>query len=230
MDLTIRKDAAVGLLIVLVAVIAPGSAIADRFLHIGGGWQTYANDRHGTEVEFPAHLFMADPPPADGASRRFASHDATLEVAGWANNNDETVGALKRRLLQSPRYEEVSYSPSGRDWLVLSGYRGDDIFYEKYLVRDGRVHAFAIQFPASAKPEYAPAIERMEDSFRVGQAAFVELTPAPPAPSPAPARSLPPHVPTSVNSETSGPSPMRDRLHLAAPATDGAGGDPLVVY
>jgi hypothetical protein len=32
---------------------------------------------------------------------------------------------------------------------------------------DGVIHAFGVEFPASAKPFYAPQIERIEDSFRV---------------------------------------------------------------
>jgi hypothetical protein len=51
---------------------------------------------------------------------------------------------------------------------VLSGFRGDRIFYEKYFFRGENVHAFGIEFPAERKPFYAPIIERMENSFRAG--------------------------------------------------------------
>jgi hypothetical protein len=31
-------------------------------------------------------------------------------------------------------YDEVTYRPRGRSWFVLSGYRGDDIYYEKVVL------------------------------------------------------------------------------------------------
>ena len=62
----------------------------------------------------------------------------------------------------------MTYSPAGRDWLVLSGYRGNNIFYEKYFFRNGVVSGFGMEFPRGAKPRYAPIVERIEDSFRAG--------------------------------------------------------------
>ena len=80
----------------------------------------------------------------------------------------ETVASLKRRLVGADGYTDVTYSPSGSNWLVLSGYRGDNIFYEKYVFRGDTVHGFGVEFPAAEKPRYSPIIERMEDSFRAG--------------------------------------------------------------
>ena len=65
-------------------------------------------------------------------------------------------------------YTEVTYSPSGDNWLVMSGIRGDSIFYEKYFFRGDVVHAFGMEFPSAAKPRYAPIVERIENSFGAG--------------------------------------------------------------
>ena len=78
------------------------------------------------------------------------------------------MASLKRRLVGADGYTDVTYSPSGSNWLVLSGYRGNNIFYEKYVFRDDTVHGFGVEFPAAEKPRYSPIIERMEDSFRAG--------------------------------------------------------------
>ena len=151
------------------AVIASPSALADKFASVGSGWQKYSNDLYGTEFEFPAVLFTAAPAPAAGDSRQFMSEDATLEIFATRNTGRETARTLRSRLLQQEAgYDDVTYAPSGQNWLVVSGFRGDNIFYEKYLLRDGVIHAFGMEFPASAKPVYAPVIERIEDSFRAG--------------------------------------------------------------
>ncbi len=150
------------------AVLLPGPAAADQFEPIGGGWEVYVNDRYGTSLTFPADIFAPAEPPENGDGRRFHSDDATLEVYAWENVEGESAGSLKRRLVGTQGYTEVTYSPSGASWLVLSGYRGDNIFYEKYFFRSGEVHGFGMEFPAAEKPFYAPIVERIEDSFRAG--------------------------------------------------------------
>jgi len=155
-------------LLVVVGSVPGGSgpARADQFIPAGGGWQTYVNDRFGTSFAFPADIFTPSPPPENGDGRRFVAEDATLEVYAWHNIDSENAASLKRRLVGSDGYTDVTYSPAGRSWLVLSGYRGDNIFYEKYFFRGDTVHGFGIEFPADEKPFYAPIIEQIEDSFR----------------------------------------------------------------
>ena len=75
---------------------------------------------------------------------------------------------MKRRTIGSEGYERVTYSPSGDTWLVVSGFRGDRIFYEKFSFKDGVISAFGVEFPTGEKPFYSPIVERIEDSFRAG--------------------------------------------------------------
>ena len=72
-------------------------------------------------------------------------------------------------MIHTQGYESVTYRPSGDSWLVISGFRGERIFYEKYFFRDGIISAFGMDFPKEDKPFYAPVIERIEDSFLAGQ-------------------------------------------------------------
>lgn len=148
----------------------PQAALADQFIPIGGGWQTYVNDRFGMRFDYPADVFAPGPPPQNGDGQAFASPDASLQVFATHNVLDETPASMKRDMVGMKDYENVTYSPSGNTWLVLSGYRGEAIFYEKYFFTGGVISAFAIEFPAASKPFYAPIIERIENSFRAGHA------------------------------------------------------------
>ena len=98
----------------------------------------------------------------------FSSGTATLQIVSFHNTLGETPDLLKRDLFAGDGYEDVTYSPSGESWFVLSGFRGDNIFYEKYLFNDDVVSVFGIEFPTDQKPYYAPMIERIEDSFEAG--------------------------------------------------------------
>jgi hypothetical protein len=67
-------------------------------------------------------------------------------------------------------YDELTYRPRGRSWFVLSGYRGDTIYYEKVMFscRDRLVNVFAITYPTSQRKLYDSVVERMEDVFKTG--------------------------------------------------------------
>ena len=149
--------------------LAASGALADQFLPASGGWQTYINDRFGVSFDFPADVFEPQPPPDNGDGRSFRSDNATLQIVAFRNIDGQSASALKRELLGGDGYEEVTYSPSGETWFVLSGFRGDNIFYEKYLFNDEVVSVFGIEFPTAEKPYYAPMIERIEDSFEAGR-------------------------------------------------------------
>jgi hypothetical protein len=64
----------------------------------------------------------------------------------------------------------MTYVPRGRSWFVISGYRGDDIYYEKVMFScaGGVVNVFAISYPEALRHLYDPVVEQMEDSFRPG--------------------------------------------------------------
>jgi hypothetical protein len=154
--------------VLLFLFAATAAASADQFQPAHGGWQTYVNERFGTRLDFPPDIFVPGAAPDNGAGQRFAAADAALEVYSFENIDRETPASLKRRLVGSEGYTDVTYSPSGDSWLVLSGFRGPIIFYEKYFFVGGVVSGFGMEFPSAEKPRYAPIIERMEDSFRAG--------------------------------------------------------------
>jgi hypothetical protein len=152
-------------ILAFLAFCLSNAALADQFIPASNGWQTYINDRFGTRLDFPADVFVPQPPPENGDGLSFRSDNATLQVVSFHNVNDQSPAEFKRELLAGDGYREVTYSPSGETWFVLSGYRGQNIFYEKFLFNDEIVSVFGIEFPTDEKSYYAPIIERIEDSF-----------------------------------------------------------------
>jgi hypothetical protein len=158
--------ASLAALAVLAALI--GAAHADRFIDRGNGWQTYINERFFMRFDYPADIFAPQEPPQNGGGRTFLAKDAELIIYALHNIDNETPASFKRRMAETEGYENVTYSPSGETWLVLSGFRGGHIFYEKYMFKDGVISAFGIDFPKERKPFYAPIVERIENSFKPG--------------------------------------------------------------
>ena len=54
---------------------------------------------------------------------------------------------------------------------MLSGYRGDNIYYEKVMFSCGGnvVNVFAMAYPAAERAHYDPMVEGIEDQFRPGK-------------------------------------------------------------
>jgi hypothetical protein len=138
-------------------------------------WKLYVNARYGTVAEYPADRFHPGRPPDNGDGQRFTAADgAELRIfASW--NVDEDTPAKFETFLRSgdSDYSNVTYRAAGDDWLVLSGNRGDSIFYERYIFakrKDGDViHALTVTYPRDAKGVYDPIVARMARSLRQGR-------------------------------------------------------------
>lgn len=124
----------------------------------------------GTTIEYPADLFGPRNQIDQGATWTGIGQGAgaTFELTAATVPSVRTIDALWASILTAPGYENVTYSPRGESWLVVSGYRGTIVFYEKFFLSGGMLHAFSVTFPESSRPVFAPVIERMEDSFRIG--------------------------------------------------------------
>jgi len=155
-----------GLALLAALLLMPGldSARAQS----GDGWTVYENARFGTAVEYPARLFALVQRSANGDGATFASDDGRLRFLVFGQHNYDGLGirALAVRDAADDRFDDVTYRKTGRDWYVLSGYAGDDIFYRKAVLgRDGVVHVLEITYPPSEKGRMDPVVARMAGSL-----------------------------------------------------------------
>ena len=135
-------------------------------------WKLYVNDRFGTAAEYPADRFRPGPPPDNGDGQRFTAADGAEFRIFASYNVDNYTPAQQETFLRSAGsdYTDVIYRATGKNSLVLSGYRGDSIFYEKYIFAKGKdlgvVHALVLTYPRDTKAIYDPIAARMAKSLR----------------------------------------------------------------
>jgi hypothetical protein len=68
----------------------------------------------------------------------FRRNGANFLVGAWENEQVATPEEFKRWMLtHAEGYEDITHQPRGRSWFVLSGYRGDQIYYEKAIFSCG---------------------------------------------------------------------------------------------
>ena len=134
-----------GLLICIGCSAVPLSAHAE--------WVRYSDPRYGTSTIYPKDLLSERSATETGAI--FSGSGGSLEISA-AHRGISSVEELRQLIAETQGYDEVTYNPAGRNWLVVSGYRGSDIFYEKYFVKDGIVEGFALEYPAAARDVFEP--------------------------------------------------------------------------
>ena len=139
-------------------------------------WVTYQNERFGYSFYYPAALFDAGELPENGGGQTFNSKDGRAKIVVFGTNNAEnfTPPAYRKVILQEfGGYDQMDYSPTGETWFVLSGFRGENIYYQKVMFSCGSkiINALSITFPKSEKPFYERLVEIIEDRFKPGRGA-----------------------------------------------------------
>ena len=165
-------------LIQWIAVPA-GVAAGDKHKKLPANWDTYTNDRFGQTVDYPKDIFVVqDPPPTNGDGARFHSKDgkASFTASGSHNAFDPPLALNGEGDASLEAFEEgatkqdgwkVSYRRKGKDFLVLSGTRGDRIFYEKTMLvdKDQIMVTLWIEYPAAEKAAFDKVVPKMAASF-----------------------------------------------------------------
>lgn len=159
-------------LLLACAILAAIGAGAFAARAEGGRWLTYQNDRYGTTIDYPDQ-FKAEPPPDADDGRKFTSADGA-EFSVYASYNaldfnlDKYEGFILKNLDPG---QIVTYKAHGGNWFVISGTKGDTVFYERHLLSHGgqMTEGFSMTYPAAAKSSYDPIIARMAKSFRPGK-------------------------------------------------------------
>jgi hypothetical protein len=138
-----------------------------------GTWTRHQNHRYGFSFEYPAGTFKFERAAKGGDGEMFVapSFNARL-VVGAVNNTEGHTTASYQAFAERKTYrnDRITYRKRGQGWFVLSGFKGEKIFYEKVIFScDGRlINGFALSYPARHNRFISPMIERIEDTFRPG--------------------------------------------------------------
>lgn len=135
-----------------------------------GSWRSYHNDRFGATANVPAG-WIPQPPPENGDGLIFQSPDgrATITVSGILATGAAMEEVAER--LTTGQGEKITYSATKRGAVVLSGLRGDTVFYRRSIASCHETiwNSIAIEYPSADKLLYDAVVRRVSISLRNGR-------------------------------------------------------------
>ncbi len=164
-----RRHGALPAAAVMAVLGAAAPALAED-----GAWSTYRNARFGTTADYPAQLFVVrDVPPANGDGQGFRTEDgrATLLIYGARNAENHTPASYLAKYVDLEGVA-VSYRRVTGRFYVVSGMRGENVFYERCNfapVPHGIIDCIGITYPADEKEMWDPVVARLGASLRAGR-------------------------------------------------------------
>ena len=138
-------------------------------------YRGYANARFGTAADVPAG-WRAGEEPENGDGLVFRSPDgkASVTVSGSLHVWDSIDEAMK--IYEEPgQGETITYQHREPHALVVSGTRGDTIFYSRHVLtcRDQIWNNVHIEYPAAQKTAYDAMVTHIARSLHGGRSGQV---------------------------------------------------------
>ncbi len=129
-------------------------------------YETYRNERLGYRLDYPANLLKPAESLDGGNGQKFVSEDgsAVLAVYGVRDVAPSSLKELYQKELADPN-QRITYKRMKNDWFVISGYRGNKIFYERTLLRGGVLKTFLIFYDAAMQDYFYDITEHISFSF-----------------------------------------------------------------
>jgi hypothetical protein len=144
------------------AAALPGPAAPDS--HV---WKTYTNDRLGFSVCYPSDLLQLEGAPDNNDGQTFtASNGAKIAAWGSWNATDRTLANSARE--DGKSLGRVTYKAIRDGFYVISGRKGDQIFYKRMALANGKFSAVELTYPAADSALWNAISARVSQCFKSG--------------------------------------------------------------
>lgn len=137
-------------------------------------YRRYVNPRFKYGIDYPTFL-IAGRESDNGSGRKFTSLDKNSELTVYGMSAYATIDGEKlsvRKALEDEignrrqQGDKVTYRSSGDNWLVISGYRRDKVFYFKMIIDEDNAKSFELIYPTRDKTYYDKIVKHVAWSFK----------------------------------------------------------------
>jgi hypothetical protein len=120
-----------------------------------------------------------EPPDPSWRGTRYFSPDGSAWFAAYVSAVEAQPIPAHMDAVASQEGEHITYSRWERDWLVVSGFKGNRIFYRKAVIACGGTmwHHIAFEYPAVRKRQMDAFVARASQSIDHAEYDSCEKTP-----------------------------------------------------
>lgn len=150
----------------LQAAALPSFAARDNH-----AWKTYTNERFGFSVCYPSDLLRPEAAPDNNDGRTFiGSNGAKIAAWGSLNAMDWTLAVSARQDEQRLANDggKVTYKAIRKGFYVISGRKGDQIFYNRTALANGKFSTVELTYPTADSAVWNAISARVSQCFEPG--------------------------------------------------------------
>lgn len=136
-------------------------------------WTTVLNERHGFAIAFPSRIFAQKEIRKTDEGGVYVSKDgkAQLLVGAFANSDQQSLTDYRAFLIEDQYASaKIDYAPLKARWFVLSGVRGDEMFYQRVSFTCGGklINSWAMLYPAAERKRFDKVVEAIARTYTPG--------------------------------------------------------------
>lgn len=154
--------------LVFLPVFAAASTFASS-VQAADSYRFYTNARFGYRVQYPSNLVAPLPESTNRDGRKFRSRDGKIVLTTYGSNNvsGRTLRTELARSVRDWRADggRVTLQRATSRWFVVSGFVGNDIFYEKTVLHQGAFCTLIWEYPRSMRARLDAPVTRAFGSF-----------------------------------------------------------------
>ena len=135
-------------------------------------YDCYTNHKYGYVLAWPLRHLTPQGESDSGDGQMFASPDGRALLSCWAYLSDVQGQSIDQAYGEAlmEAGPQVSYKHLGKDFFVISGFKGVKIFYRKTMLAHGVQASFELSYAPELKNEFDPVVKDLARSFSVDPA------------------------------------------------------------
>ncbi|MDB5034557.1 MAG: hypothetical protein JWQ98_1798 [Chlorobi bacterium] len=131
-------------------------------------YKRYRNAGCAYSIDYPDGLLYPKGEAPNGDCQVFASKDGRATLTVWGENNPLGTSLARSFATETGRPgRRITCKTLKRNWFVISGTEGDDIFYSKSVAVAGGFRTLVLRYPAGQGATYNPIAAHIAGSLDV---------------------------------------------------------------
>lgn len=130
-------------------------------------YSRYFNLLYGYRVDFPKDLLTPQPEAGNGDGRIFTDKQGNAILTVYGSRLDTLSERYQNDLevIATSKSNSITYRKLASSFSVLSGFKGDTVFYYKRIVTDEGLASMMLEYSKSGSVKYKPVVDAVSRSL-----------------------------------------------------------------